>query len=89
MSCAVILVDVCFCELVVKYLIVSPAAMAFLHAFGWYDVLCMYSCLFVFFVWVFISSMLVIVKLGPLYTIISRNVTLDSRVNLIVGGGYR
>lgn len=65
MSCAVILVDVCFCELVVKYLIVSPAAMAFL------------------------SSMLVIVKLGPLYTIISRNVTLDSRVNLIVGGGYR
>ena len=30
------------------FLGVSPVAMAFLHAFGWYDVLWIYSCLFVF-----------------------------------------
>ena len=59
----VIFVNVGFCEFVLKYLIV---AIAFLHALGWYEVRCMYSCLLVFFVWVFMSSMFVVSKLGPL-----------------------
>ena len=48
----------------------------------------MYSCLFVFFMWVLMSSMLVELKLGPLYTVMFRNVSSCvslSCVNLIVG----
>ena len=50
-SWVVILVNVCFCEFALRHLIVSPVAMASLHAFGWYDVLWIYSCLLVFLVW--------------------------------------
>ena len=67
---------------------VSPVAMAFLQGSGWYDDLWTYSCLLVFFMCVLMSRMPVSVKVGPLYTVISRKVSSlssHSWVNLMVG----
>ena len=74
--------------LVLRYLCVSPVAIALLQDLGWYDVLCIYNCLFVFFMCVLMSRIPVCSKSGPLYTVISKKVcswSLLSCVNLIVG----
>ncbi len=82
-----ILSNVDLLEFVLKYRVVSPVIMAFLTCFGWYDFLCMYSCLFVFLMCVLISSIFSFLNLSPLYRIVSRNtssLSCASYVNLIV-----
>ena len=75
------------CVFVVRYLCVSPVAIAFLQLSGWYDVLWTYSCLLVGFMFVLTSRSHVSWNLGPLYTVVSRKVSssvLCSCVNFMV-----
>ena len=73
--------------LVRKYLLVVPLVMAFTIVGGWYEVACVYSCLFVGFMWVRISSIRSFWNLLPLYKVMSKNVnsvSLNSYVNFMV-----
>ena len=88
MSLSFIWLNVVLLELVLRYCLVSPLMIARLTDLGWYDSLCMYSCLFVFLMCVFMSSMPCVLNLSPLYTVVSRNTSSflsTPYVNLIVG----
>ena len=74
-------------ELVRKYLLVVPLVMAFTIVGGRYEVACVYSCLFVGFIWVRISSIRSFWNLLPLYKVMSKNVSsvsLNLYVNFMV-----
>ena len=49
--------------------------MAFTIVGGWYELACVYSCLFVGFMWVRISSIRSFWNLLPLYKVMSKNVS--------------